>query len=84
MDPKMDFERWLEKVDPQGHTEVQNLYEAIITEESTGIFNCSFAANGSLIIKADHVEEILMIVSPSAKKKLISIIKEQYHDDLEE
>lgn len=72
-----EFDCWLDMADPDDHEEVYALHQAVSNIEESGIYSCS-SNNGRYFIKADHVEDTLMLASDKARNAFLSILESRY------
>lgn len=68
-----EFESWLDSADPDDHEEVYALYQAVSNSENAGIYTCS-ENKGKYFLKADHVDDTLMLASDKARSAFLSAV----------
>lgn len=74
-----DFSTWLDSTDPEGAEEIYSLYNAVSDKESNGFYKIT-KSQDQIFVKAEHVEETLIIASPAAKKLFLELYSERYMD----
>lgn len=72
-----DFDSWLDMADPDDHEEVYSLFQAVTEKNRVGMYHCS-ENNGKFFVKADHVDDTLMLASDKAFYAFLSTIEDRF------
>lgn len=76
-----DFEAFLDAAGPEDEIEREALYYAVTAEDDRGLYSGSRAANGKLLIKAEHADLTLLLASEAAEKAFIKRLRQDLSEE---